>query len=341
MFGIKFVKVQPTTYLMVYNGGRITREGTGLALFYFAPTTSLVAVPTESTDAAFIFQEITGDFQEVTVQGQVTYRIAIPQKTSQMLNFTLNPQGTAYASDDPKKLPQRLVNHLQVITRMELQKLPLREALRSSDALTHTILERMQGLSEVSELGVEVMGFSILAIKPNPETARALETEMREQLLQEADSAVYARRNAAVQQERSIKENELNTELAVEQKKRQIREATMDAEIAVQEKQHAMAMSAVQSKISVEKQNKTLFALSAENARIMTDAKAYEISATLKPLREMDAKQLEVLATHGMDSGQLIAQAFRQLSENAEKIGELNVSPDLLHSLMNNRKKNG
>src|SRR5258705_210775 len=87
---------------------------------------------------------------------------------------------------------------------------------------------------------LEVLGLSILAIKPTPETARALEAETREQLFREADEAVYARRNSAVEQERAIKENELNTEIAVENKKRQIRETQMDAERAVQEKRHQL-----------------------------------------------------------------------------------------------------
>ena len=67
MFGIKFIKVQPTTYLLQYRGGKIVREGLGLSFFYYAPTTSLVAVPVASADVPFIFQETTADFQGVTI----------------------------------------------------------------------------------------------------------------------------------------------------------------------------------------------------------------------------------------------------------------------------------
>ena len=45
MFGIRFIKAQPTTYLMKYRGGAVVREGAGLSTLYYAPTTSLVAVP--------------------------------------------------------------------------------------------------------------------------------------------------------------------------------------------------------------------------------------------------------------------------------------------------------
>ena len=56
MFGIQFIKVQPTTYLIQYQGGKIIREGAGMSFFYFAPRTSLVSVPMASTDVPFIFE---------------------------------------------------------------------------------------------------------------------------------------------------------------------------------------------------------------------------------------------------------------------------------------------
>lgn len=54
------------------------REGAGLSFLCYAPTTSLVLVPIGSVDVPFIFEEVTADFQAVTVQGQLTYRVADP-----------------------------------------------------------------------------------------------------------------------------------------------------------------------------------------------------------------------------------------------------------------------
>ena len=90
MFGFRFIKSQPTTYLLQYRQGKIVREGTGMSFFYFAPMASLVAVPVESIDMPFMFAEVTADFQQITIQGQVTYRVSDPKKLSQMLNFALD-----------------------------------------------------------------------------------------------------------------------------------------------------------------------------------------------------------------------------------------------------------
>jgi hypothetical protein len=87
MFGIRFIKVQPTTHLLQFKDGKIARSGPGLAFFYNGPTSPLVAVPLASTDAPFIFNEVTADFQEVTIQGQVTYGITDPVKISQLIKL--------------------------------------------------------------------------------------------------------------------------------------------------------------------------------------------------------------------------------------------------------------
>jgi len=250
MFGIRFIKVQPTTYLLQYHKGKLKRSGQGLAFFYFAPTASLVTVPMESVDVPFIFNQVTADFQEISIQGQVTYRVVDAQQLSQLLNFTLDHTGRNYVSTDPEKLPQRLINLIQVLMQGELAHLSLREALRAADSLVQKVQEGLSTSKGITSLGLEILGLSILSIKPNPETARALEADIREQLLKEADQAIYARRNAAVEQERAIKENELQTEIAVENKKRQVREAQMEAERSVKEKQREIREEEMTGKIS-------------------------------------------------------------------------------------------
>lgn len=334
MFGIRFMKVQPTDYVLEYRKGKLAREGAGLAFFYFGPTTSLVRIPVASVDVPFIFREVTSDFQEITIQGQLTYRVSDPKKLSQLMNFTLAPWGQEYASDDPQKLPQRLINHVQVLTRSSLQTMPLRQALASSHELVDSVRKGLLESEAIASLGIEILGLSILAIKPTPETSRALEAEAREQILREADEAIYARRNAAVEQERAIKENELNTEIAVENKKRQIREAQMDAEKSVQQKKRELQEAEMATSIALEEKNKELVALAGRNAKEQADAKAYGIAAVMKALAETDPKILQAMTNAGMDPGQLVALAFKELAENAEKIGQLNISPDLLRELL-------
>lgn len=334
MFGIRFIKIPPTTHVIQYSGGKVVRDGTGISFFYYSPTTSLVAVPVASTDVPFIFEEQTADYQSVSLQGQITYRIAEPKKLASLMDFTLAPNGRGYASDDPEKLEQRVINLVHVLARAEIEKLPLKQALRASEMLVSAIRGQLTGQPEMAALGLEVLGLSLLAIRPTPETARALEAETREQLLKGADEAIFMRRNAAVEQERAIKENELNTEIAVENKKRQIRETQMDAERAVQEKQAQLERAKLEANIGLEDERKKLVTLAAENEKAEADTRAYGIASTMKALASADASVLQALATTGMKPQQLIAFAFQELATRADKIGTLNISPDLLTELL-------
>src|SRR5579864_7642639 len=96
MFGLRFIKAQPTEYVIQYRNARPRRQGAGLSMLYFSPTSSLVVVPTASVNEPFIFEEVTADYQDVTIQGQVTYRVADPRRAAALLNFALSAKG-AYA----------------------------------------------------------------------------------------------------------------------------------------------------------------------------------------------------------------------------------------------------
>lgn len=312
---ISFLKVPPTTWVMQFKGGRVKREGAGLSFFYWAPTTVLVQVPMASTDTPFVFNEVTQDFQALTVQGQMTWRVAEPRKLAALLDYTVDSRGR-YQSEDPQKLEERLVNAAQVLTRAVTQTLPLREALVSSELLSSAVLKGLRQHEAVRALGIEVLAFSLVSLKPAPEMGRALEAEAREALQRKSDEAIYDRRRSAVEQERKIKETELNTEVMVEEKKRHIRETQMAAEIAI------------------EAQRATLIDQRVENEKKAADSQAYALEATLKPVQKLDWKVLQALGGNGRDPRMMIAVAFQQLAENAQKIGELNMSPDLLQSLM-------
>jgi regulator of protease activity HflC (stomatin/prohibitin superfamily) len=310
------MKAAPTTYVLHFKRGAVKRAGPGLSFFYYGPTSTIVAVPIASRDAPFVFNEVTADFQAITIQGQLTYRVADAQRLSSLLDYSVDGRGK-FISEDPDKLEERLVQGTQVLARAVTQRLALKEALISSEAISSDVLSTLRASAAVNSLGIEILGLSILSIKPSPEMARALEADAREDLQRRSDEAIYARRNAAVEQERRIKESELATEIAVEEKKRQIRETQMAAEIAVEE------------------QRSTLIDRRVNNERKDADSRAYALEATLKPVRDLDWRTLMMLAaSKGGDPRTIIALAFQELAGNAAKIGEHNMPPDLLHSLI-------
>ena len=72
----------------------------------------------------------------------------------------------------------------------------------------------------------------------------------------------------------------------------------------------------------------------AENSRTRADAQAYAVKATLEPLGQLDPKALQVLAARSVDPRLMVAMAFQEIAANATKVGNLNISPDLLETLL-------
>ncbi|MDH6308929.1 hypothetical protein M2451_001613 [Dysgonomonas sp. PFB1-18] len=336
MFGINHIKFDSMTHVFYYKKGALQKEGRGLSFFYFAPNSSIVAIPMGSNDLPFIFQESTNDYQSVMIQGQISYKIGNPKMLADILDFTVTDSGS-YKKNDIEKLNQRIINEAQTSTSSFIHNIGLKEAIRSGKEIENRILEGLKSSEAISMLGIEILGASVLAVQASPEMTKALETETRERLQQEADQAIYERRNFAVEQERKIKESELNTEIAVEEKQKQIDEKRMESEVQRMENNRKLREMNIEADIVVENQRKIFIEQKTENDKKEAEVQGFQIEAMLKPYKEMDWRSLTALAGHS-DARNNIALAFRELAQNAEKIGNLNISPDLLESILNNKR---
>ena len=336
MFGISYSKFDAMTYVIHFKNGHVSKKGRGLSFFYFSPNSSIAAIPLGSNDLPFIFEESTNDYQSISIQGQVSYKIGNPEQLAELLDFTVDDRGV-YKKNDIEKLNQRIINEAQTATSSYIHELGLKDSIRSAKSIETKIKDGLQTSQALSILGLEILAVNILAVKATPEMTRALETETREKLSQEADQAVYTRRNFAVEQERKIKESELNTEIAVEEKKKQIDEKKMEAEMQKAENDRKLREMKVQADIAVENQRKLLIEQKNANEMKEADAKGYVMETTLKPYKEMDWKLITALHNNS-DPKFSVALAFRQLAENADKIGTLNITPELLDSILNDKK---
>ena len=297
MLNIGYFKAQPTEYILKYGAGRLTREGAGLAFFFWKHSTQIVAVATSSMDSSFVFNEVTNNFQSVTIQGQLTYRIHSPRQAAALLNFTIDPRTRAYTSNDPDRMAQRIINVVQMETRGELQKLTLEEALSRYEAVAATVQRRVKEGALLEGMGAELLSVYFVAAKPTPEVGKALEATYREELLRKADEAIYARRYAAVEEERKIKENELSTDIALERQREQLIERKGANDLA-----------------------------EAENR-----GKALEREAEFRAR----ANERELAVYKAFDPRSLVALSMNEMGRNAERLGNLTITSEVLASLLN------
>jgi len=298
---VRYFKGQPTDHVIRYAGGRPAGEGPAKSFFYWRYNTQVVAVPTASQDVPFVFNEITRDHQQVTIQGQATFRIGDPRKAAELFNFAIDPATQQPLSEDREKLRKRVANLIQVATRGEVSSRALEEVLADTARQSGTVAERLRREGDLETMGVELLAIEFLAVRPTPEVAKALEAELRETLLRRADVAVYARRAATVDEERAIREKELASDKALEEQRAEM--------IALQA---ANALAEAES--------------AAAAARITSDAAA-------------DAERKRLAVWSGLDPRELTAHALRALAADAGKIGALNVTTELLASLLGEEGK--
>jgi len=333
MLGIFFVKFDAMTYVIHYKNGKIVSEGKGLSFYIIRRLSSIVAIPLGSNDIHFIFTESTNDFQSVTVQGRITYKIEDPKKLADILDFTVDHLGIRKTKDE-QKLEQRLVNEAQTSSTSFIQSMQLRQAITNAKLIQDKIFEGVNNSETVKLLGLTIMSINVTSVKPTPEMSKALETTTREKLQQDADEAIFMRRNFAVEQERKIKESELNTEIAIQEKQKQIAEKRMEKEQLEEENNKKIRLMKMTADIEVEEQRKKLIDSKIENDNKMSDSLKYKISAQLEPYKNIDWRIISALSPNNSAKND-IAIAFREIAQNAQNIQNLNITPDLLQSLTN------
>ncbi|MEQ5726149.1 SPFH domain-containing protein [Providencia rettgeri] len=338
MINFKYFKADSSTFVIQSVNGKVRKQGKGLSFWYNSDKTSIAALPLNAQEAPFIFNLQTSDFQSLRIQGQISFQVKQPEKNADVLNFNLSKDGKSYSSEDPLKLSDRVVRAAQTVIQAKIQTTSLRDALLISQSLVILVNQQLAEQAVIESLGIEILDVSISAIAPLPETLKALEAQARESILKEADDAIYARRKFSVEQERTIKEAELETDLSVQAKEQQIEEARLDNERKILRERAEIEQEELIAQVSAEAKRNELVALSVENQRIQSDADAYSIESKMKAYSQLPVENLKALALAKMGPEQLMAMAFESLAQNAGKIGELNISPDLFSQLM---KKEG
>ena len=75
---LRHLRGRPTAHVRHLRRGKVVHDGTGLA-FWFRPLTAVLSeVPVDDRELPLMFHARTSDFQDLTVQASVTYRVADP-----------------------------------------------------------------------------------------------------------------------------------------------------------------------------------------------------------------------------------------------------------------------
>lgn len=293
---IKYFKGEPNTYVIRYKKGVVKKEGTGLTFWYWPHNTSIATVPVISQDAPFIFNETTANYQEISIQGQLSYRLVAPIETAKVLDYTIDPVTRRYLSKDPEKLVARVINAVQANTRSGVNNLSLDEALIKVKELTSEVLASVQNEPKLKALGVVIESLYFTAVKATPEMQKALEADYRESLQQRSDLAIYTRRKAAVAEESKIKNSELDNEVELEERRR---------DLVIKQSENRIKQA-------------------------QAEAKAIEMEAEA----ETKADEIRYRLYKDLSPQSMVGLALKEWAANAGTIDNLTITPDLVSKVV-------
>ncbi len=293
---IKYFKGEPNTYVIRYKNGIVKKEGAGLTFWYWPHNTSIATVPIISQDAPFIFNETTANYQEISIQGQLSYRLVNPSETAKVLDYTIDAKTRRFLSKDPEKLVSRVINAVQANTRSGVNNLSLDEALIKVKELTTEVLASVQLEPKLKTLGVVIESLYFTAVKATPEMQKALEADYRESLQQRSDLAIYTRRKAAVAEESKIKNSELDNEVELEERRR---------ELVVKQSENRIKQA-------------------------QAEAKALEMEAEA----ETKADEIRYRLYKDLSPQSMVGLAMKEWAANAGTIDNLTITPDLVSKVV-------
>ncbi|AZO17460.1 band 7 protein [Mesorhizobium sp. M2A.F.Ca.ET.043.05.1.1] len=307
------LRSEASSHVIRYRNGREMQSGRGLVFWFVPETASIAELPMDDREMTLFVKGRSQDFQTVAVQGTIGWHVVDPARLAERVDFSIDLRTGKLRGEPIEKIQARIAGIANQAVQQYLGQAPVRALL---DAGPAPLRERLQALvaadPALTDIGVAAVAVRLTNLTPTSELERALQTPTFEALQQKADEATFQRRALAVEKERAIAENELanKTELA--------------------------------------RREKLLIAEEAENARNRAtgaaEAQQIEAGAEAERIRAIEGAKAEAERQHiaiyrDLPPAILLGLAAQQLAGKLDKIEHVNVTPDLLATVLGEFRK--
>ena len=314
---VRHVRSNPSAYLLHYRRGKVIRSAAGITFWAWPLSDSVVEIPTDDRDLTLVIHGRSSDYQDVTVQGILTYRTADPVRLAGRVDFSLDLASGTYVSEPITRVEVLLSQLAQEEVLQYLARTPIRELLSDGIArLRQAVDAALAAAPQVPEFGLTVSGVRITGVRPNPDLEKAIEAPTRERIKQESDEAAFARRALAVEKERAIAESEMQSRIELARREQQLIE---------------------QEGANAKRKATDL----AESSQIAASAEASRIDTVEGARQRVEANRIEAL--QNAPGSVLATIAATGFAEHITSITNLQITPDLLSTIVNafNSKSSG
>lgn len=316
---VSHLRAEPTTHVLRYRRGRLVTSSRG-GSFWFRPLTSAIAeVPVDDREQGFVFTGRSADFQDVAVQGAITFHVVDPELSARRIDFVIDLGSGLYREEPLERLAQMVSQTAQQLALDWIAHRTLEEVLREAvQDLRQLIADGLAGDPALAEAGLEVATVRVTRVAPTPDLEKALQAPTRERMQQSADEATFQRRALAVEKERAIAENELANQIELARREEQLisQQGANDKRRAEDEADAKRIEAASQ----------------AERAKLGSEANAEGIR--MVEAAQTEAEEARIAIYRELPSQVLMGLAARELAGKLERIDHLNLGSDGLGALL-------
>jgi hypothetical protein len=298
-----------------FKGGRLARSGRGVAYWFLPLSASVAEVPCDDRELAFLFHARTADFQDVTTQGVITYRVAAPEKVADRVDFSIDLVRGVWKQTPLEQIGHLLSQLAQQFAWDYVAHTPVRAVLAEGmDHVCEKIREGFAAHAPLAEMGLEIVAVRITGVAPTADLEKALQTPTRESIQQQADEATFQRRALAVEKERAIQENELQNKIELAKREELlIGQQGMNGKRLARESADAAAITAE----SVAARQRLAAGAEADSIRTIQTAK-------------VEAEKGRIDIYRDLPSQVLMGLAARRFAGKLQRIDHLNLGSDVL-----------
>jgi regulator of protease activity HflC (stomatin/prohibitin superfamily) len=217
------LRSEPNVHVIRYRKGKRVASGKGLA-FWFTPLGSGIAeIPTDDRELQFLFHGRSRDFQNITIQGELTYRVTNAERLAERIDFSIDLMNGLHRKQPLEQLATLFTGTAQKHATSYLAARDVRELVAvNPDELQQAIERGFLDDPVFEDMGLQMVSLRIMDIKPSSELEKALQTPTRERIQQDADEATFKRRAMAVDKESEIAENELQNRIDLATREEQL-----------------------------------------------------------------------------------------------------------------------
>jgi len=312
---LRHLRSDANVHIIRFSGGKVVQSGRGRTFWFLPHRTSIAEVPMDDRDMVLFFKGRSKDFQALNVQGNLTWRVVDAGVLGSRVDFSLDLATGRHIAKPMEQISALLTGMAQQVATQYFAGAAIHDLLEAGiEPLRAQLEQSLCGAANLSTLGIEVAAIRLSTISPTVELEKALQTPTFEALQQKADQAMYERRALAVEKERAIAENELQNKTEL---------AKRETQLIAQESANARSR--------------------AEGTR---DAKQVEADAEAGRIRSVeqahtDMEQARIAIYRELPVQVLLGLAARELAGKLDKIEHLNVTPDLLATILGELGKTG